>query len=510
MALEADAVSEDSDCELEGFDYGDGGSSNAQDAEYMSQYSLSSDSSDTEEDVEPYEESSTSDAKSDYLTSGEATDELNGDINTPGSDAKTDPEEVQSASVVHKFCSDVKMPFLKSDDFDYCLIEANETNHLPIPSNLPDFSQESIGRLNSGSVDVMAVTASGNLLTGVLSSRLSCIRAPNATRYIDVLSADFEDSLQPGDSGSIVRDAASGAIYGHIAAGDIVSKTALVIPAVDVLNDIKARSARVEVSSAGYNQSENNFSNLLSLRIIGNYRFDGRSEQSKGKFGSADCDPSATPPECLNPTLPYCATQTQASKSNLNPASIDPSNCSNRLFQNQTDRECPSDEIKRAADNTHKQLFEDNNIRNSIGQECWGTEPLGVAPGLLSLVAIAFECSVSLYKTINNFHSHERRVRDLLSELEDLSSVLARLGDRVKSHSDIDLSSLDLPLLRCGNICREFEQMVLQCTSRLNSSQTDLCGWTRLRYMGDDIIGFGNVLAGYKTTFSIALTKANL
>ncbi|KAL3469208.1 hypothetical protein BJX99DRAFT_265401 [Aspergillus californicus] len=513
IALEVDSVSEGSDCELESFDYGDGGSSNAQDTEYMSQYSLSSDSTDTEEDVEPYEESSTSDAKSDYLTSGETADELNGDIVTPGSDARADPEDIQSASVVHKFCSDVKMPLLKSDDFDYCLIEVNETNHLPIPSNLPNFSQESIGRLNSGSVDVMAVTASGNLLTGVLSSRLSCIRAPNATRYIDVLSAHFEDSLQPGDSGSIVRDVTSGAIYGHIAAGDIGSKIALVIPAVDVLDDMKARSALVEVSPAGYNQSQNNFSNPLSLRIIGHYRFDGRSEQSKGQFGSADCDPSATPPECLNPALPYCATQT--SKSNLNPASIDPSNCSNRLFKNQTDGECPSDEINRAADNARKRLFEDNNFRNSIGQGCSGTEPFKVATRLLPLVTIAFECSVSLYKTINSFRSRQRLVRDLLSELEDLSSVLARLGDRVKSHSDIDLSSLDLPLLRCGNICTEFQQLVLQFASRLNSSplnssRADLRGWISLRYMGDDISTFGNVLAGYKTTFNIALTKADL
>ncbi|KAL4990763.1 hypothetical protein BDW68DRAFT_185488 [Aspergillus falconensis] len=133
-----------------------------------------------------------------------------------------------------------------------------------------------------------------------------------------------------------------------------------------------------------------------------------------------------------------------------------------------------------------------------------------MAAGLLSLVTNAFECSVSLYKTINGFRSRQKRVRDLLSELEDLSSVLAPLGDTVKSHSDIDLSSLELPLLRCGNICREFQQLVLQCASRLNSSRTDFCGWNRLRYMGDNITDFGNVLAGYKTTFSIALTNANL
>ncbi|KAJ5897141.1 hypothetical protein N7504_007429 [Penicillium tannophilum] len=259
---EADPGLEDSDCDLDGFDYDNMGPPNAQEAEYTSQYSLSLNSSDTEEDLYLNEESSSSDVKSDYISSRREADEPDKNILAPCDNAEVDPEGVKPSLALYTFCAEVELSSLKSDDFDYCLIEVDETNYLP---DLPDFSRENIGQLDSGSVDVVAATASGNILTGVLSSRLSCIRAPNATRYIDVFFAHFEGSLKPGDSGSIVRDAASGVIYGHISAGDTSSKTALIIPAVDVLDDMMARSARIETSSAEYSQQQCAFITKRSL-----------------------------------------------------------------------------------------------------------------------------------------------------------------------------------------------------------------------------------------------------
>lgn len=85
-------------------------------------------------------------------------------------------------------------------------------------------------------------------------------------------------------------------------------------------------------------------------------------------------------------------------------------------------------------------------------------EPVGLASGLIGLATFAFQCSVSLYETMNGFRSHPKRVRDLLCELEALGAVLAPLVDLVKSTSDVDLSVLDLPLLRCGNACKEFQR----------------------------------------------------
>ncbi|KAF3399813.1 hypothetical protein F1880_008287 [Penicillium rolfsii] len=137
-------------------------------------------------------------------------------------------------------------------------------------------------------------------------------------------------------------------------------------------------------------------------------------------------------------------------------------------------------------------------------------EPVGLASGLLTLATFAFQSSVSLYETVNSFRSHPKRVRDLLGELEALSDVLAPLVDLIKSNSDADLPVLDLPLLRCGNICKEFQQELLRCVSRSNSNRTSFRDWARMTYMGDDIDDFRNLLAGYKVTINIALTDATL
>lgn len=56
---------------------------------------------------------------------------------------------------------------------------------------------------------------------------------------------------------------------------------------------------------------------------------------------------------------------------------------------------------------------------------------------------------------MNKFRSHLKRVRDPLSEVEALSDVLFPLVDLLKPDSDVDLSSLDPPLIRCGNVCTE-------------------------------------------------------
>ncbi|KAF9250404.1 hypothetical protein LCP9604111_3306 [Penicillium roqueforti] len=137
-------------------------------------------------------------------------------------------------------------------------------------------------------------------------------------------------------------------------------------------------------------------------------------------------------------------------------------------------------------------------------------EAIGLASGVLALATFAFRCSVSLYETVNGFRSHPKRVRDLLAELEALSAVLAPLVDLVKSNFSVDLSCLDLPLLRCGNVCQEFQQEILKCASRSDSTGTSFRDWARLTYMGNNIVDFRDLLAGYKATINIALTDVNL
>lgn len=137
-------------------------------------------------------------------------------------------------------------------------------------------------------------------------------------------------------------------------------------------------------------------------------------------------------------------------------------------------------------------------------------EPVGLASGLLTLAIFAFQSSVTLYNTIKDFQSHPKRVRDLLEELEALSGVLGPLLETVESTTEVDLSPLELPLLRCGNACKDFEQELRKCSSRSGGDRRSFRDWAKLKYMGDDIDGFRNLLAGYKATINIALTDASL
>ena len=137
-------------------------------------------------------------------------------------------------------------------------------------------------------------------------------------------------------------------------------------------------------------------------------------------------------------------------------------------------------------------------------------EPISLASGLLALATFAFQSSIALYNMVQSYQSHPKRVRDLIEELEALSGVLGLLAETVSATTDVDLSALDLPLLRCGNSCKEFEQEIMKCSTRAGGNRTSFRDWTKLRYMGEDIDGFRRLLAGYKLTINIALTDANL
>ena len=99
-------------------------------------------------------------------------------------------------------------------------------------------------------------------------------------------------------------------------------------------------------------------------------------------------------------------------------------------------------------------------------------EPISLASGLLTLATFALQSSVTLYDTIKSFHSHLKRVYDLLEELEALSEVLGPLTEIVNTDTDSDPVTLKLPLLRCGNACKEFERELLKCSSRSSDRRT--------------------------------------
>lgn len=137
-------------------------------------------------------------------------------------------------------------------------------------------------------------------------------------------------------------------------------------------------------------------------------------------------------------------------------------------------------------------------------------EPIGIASGLLALATFAFQSSIALSNTVKGFKYHPKRVRDLIQELEALSDVLRLLTETVGATTDVDLSILDIPLRRCDNICKEFQQELKKCSLRSGGDRTSFRDWAQLKYMGDDIDGFRQTLAGYKSIISIALNVVNL
>ncbi|KAF3398826.1 hypothetical protein DPV78_006201, partial [Talaromyces pinophilus] len=92
-------------------------------------------------------------------------------------------------------------------------------------------------------------------------------------------------------------------------------------------------------------------------------------------------------------------------------------------------------------------------------------KPIGLASGVLSLAVFAFQCSKVLYETVQSFHSHPQRVRDLLQELKALNAVLNSLTDIVRVQGEADLPDLKIPLLRCGKVCEDFKKIILRCSS---------------------------------------------
>jgi len=136
-------------------------------------------------------------------------------------------------------------------------------------------------------------------------------------------------------------------------------------------------------------------------------------------------------------------------------------------------------------------------------------DPISITSGLVALTVFAFQSSKTLYQVVQSFKSSRKAIRELKEELEALDGVLQSLH-QAAGDSDADLTGLQLPVLRCGKACTDFEAMIVKCTAHSGGSRTSFRDWAKLKYMGNDIVGYKNMLAGYKSTISIALGGANL
>ncbi|KAK1253295.1 hypothetical protein MKX07_001372 [Trichoderma sp. CBMAI-0711] len=139
-------------------------------------------------------------------------------------------------------------------------------------------------------------------------------------------------------------------------------------------------------------------------------------------------------------------------------------------------------------------------------------DPVTITSGVFHILTGALESSKSLHETVQSFKNHERTIRELRSELESLIQVLESLRSIVASDGEGPVvSMLKNPVLRCHQICQEFNAVIIKCTRHSSEgSRTSFRDWTRIRYMGGDVRDFKDMLAGYKATIAVALGSLNM
>ena len=137
-------------------------------------------------------------------------------------------------------------------------------------------------------------------------------------------------------------------------------------------------------------------------------------------------------------------------------------------------------------------------------------DPLSITSALVGLVAFSCGASKALRDTIQSFKHHPKYVRDLNDELIALEDVLKLLEQSLISSGEADYAMLQVPIQRCGRSCDEFKQALQKCLKQDSNNRASFRGWLRIRWIGNDIYGFKDTLAGYKSTIAIAMAGINL
>ncbi|PQE17593.1 hypothetical protein CJF32_00010585 [Rutstroemia sp. NJR-2017a WRK4] len=149
--------------------------------------------------------------------------------------------------------SDMKIAavYLVSTNLDYALIELDSEHDLtPASKHLPIISLESAGKIPPGETNILTVTGSRGLLFGVLSCRPSHVRLISATTFQEAFKVKIEGPLILGDSGAIVMSSETGEVYGYMILGSTASRIAYIIPAINVLKDLKLREDHIQETTS--------------------------------------------------------------------------------------------------------------------------------------------------------------------------------------------------------------------------------------------------------------------
>ncbi|KAJ5827288.1 hypothetical protein N7447_004051 [Penicillium robsamsonii] len=137
-------------------------------------------------------------------------------------------------------------------------------------------------------------------------------------------------------------------------------------------------------------------------------------------------------------------------------------------------------------------------------------EVIGIASGLAGLVSLALQSSTALYSTVQSLRNREKSIRDLRDALQDLDEVLNILRESIDTAPFLNSGIIERPLGRCCKACNDFNALIMNCSEHSTDKKFSIRDWAKLRYMGEDIVGFQTMISGYKSTITIALAYANM
>ncbi|KAJ6041555.1 uncharacterized protein N7446_010563 [Penicillium canescens] len=137
-------------------------------------------------------------------------------------------------------------------------------------------------------------------------------------------------------------------------------------------------------------------------------------------------------------------------------------------------------------------------------------EVIGISSGLAGLLALALESSRTLFSTVQSLRNREKAIRGLREALRDLEEVLKILQDSISTSPFLSSGIIERPLDRCCKACTDFNKLIMQCSEHSTDNHFSIRDWAKLRYMGEDVTGFQNMLSGYKSTITIAFAYSNV
>ncbi|KAJ6016359.1 hypothetical protein N7540_010950 [Penicillium herquei] len=137
-------------------------------------------------------------------------------------------------------------------------------------------------------------------------------------------------------------------------------------------------------------------------------------------------------------------------------------------------------------------------------------EIIGIASGLAGLVSFTLESSRTLFSTVQSLRNREKAIRSLREALQDLQEVLEILQDSIHTSPFLNSGIIERPLDRCCKACIDFNSLIVACSEHSTPNHFSIRDWAKLRYMGEDVTGFQNMLSGYKSTITIALAYSNV